>query len=250
MGRHRTESTVEAFRNIYASGGARAFWTGTGAKMVESASKGAILMVSKEALNESLLGAGTSPALAGALAGAGGGVCQVSIMAPCTFLVTGAVTGDKSITTWERARRTYAAKGIAGFYPGGTAIAFRQATNWASRQGFTEAARDRLKVTLHGRSDATLSRSQEVAAGVIGGTMACWNHPFEMARIEAQARAEAGQRALSMPQVFSLVVREQGVAGLFAGVVPRIGLGIWQTLFMVTGAKIVKQELAERGYIQ
>lgn len=234
---------------MYASGGPRAFWAGTSAKMVESASKGAILMAAKESLNDSLLAAGASPTAAGLLAGAGGGVAQVSIMAPCTFLVTGAVTGDKGVSTMERVRRTYAAKGVRGFYPGGTAIAFRQATNWASRQGFTEAVRERLKLHFHGSADAALTRSQEVCAGVVGGTLACWNHPFEMARIEAQARAEAGQRALSMPGVFSLVLKEQGPAGLFAGVIPRIGLGIWQTLFMVTGAKIVKQELRERGII-
>ena len=50
--------------------------------------------------------------LQGALAGAGGGLCQVSIMGPCTFLVTGAVTGDKSEGTMQRIRRTHAAKGI------------------------------------------------------------------------------------------------------------------------------------------
>ena len=37
---------------------------------------------------------------------------------------------------------------MQGFYPGGTAIAFRQMTNWASRQGFTEFVRDRAKVLL------------------------------------------------------------------------------------------------------
>jgi hypothetical protein len=36
-----------------------------------------------------------------------------------------------------------ASHGVKGFYPGGTAIAFRQATNWASRQGFTEGVRSR-----------------------------------------------------------------------------------------------------------
>ena len=40
MGRFRTESTLEAFMKIYASGGLPAFWQGTSAKMVESASKG------------------------------------------------------------------------------------------------------------------------------------------------------------------------------------------------------------------
>jgi hypothetical protein len=66
--------------------------------------------------------------------------------------------------------------------------------------------------------------------------MACWNHPFEVARIEAQARAAAGQPALSMPNVMRMVVAESGVTGLFTGLVPRVMLGIWQTLFMVTGA--------------
>jgi hypothetical protein len=30
-------------------------------------------------------------------------------------------------------------------------------------------------------------------SGIIGGTMACWNHPFEVARIEMQSRADQGQ---------------------------------------------------------
>ena len=58
----------------------------------------------------------------------------VGVMGPCTFLVTGAVNGDKSISTLQRVRAVYASQGLKGFYPGGTAIAFRQATNWASRQ--------------------------------------------------------------------------------------------------------------------
>ncbi len=156
---------------------------------------------------------------------------------------------------------------MKGFYPGGTAIAFRQATNWASRQGFTEAVRERcahaqrmcvitlasvlmlllhacfrrrFKVLFHGDAKAKLTKAEEVSAGVVGGTLACWNHPFEVARIEAQARAAAGQPSLSMVNVMRLVVAESGVTGLFTGLVPRIGLGIWQTLFMVTGAKIVR----------
>ena len=40
-----------------------------------------------------------------------------------------------------------------------------------------------------------------------------------------------------------LVVAESGMTGLFTGLVPRVMLGIWQTLFMVTGAKIVKDAL-------
>ena len=46
------------------------------------------------------------------LAGAGGGLCQVSIMGPCTYLVTGAVTGDRNVTTLQRIQRTWAAHGF------------------------------------------------------------------------------------------------------------------------------------------
>jgi hypothetical protein len=82
-------------------------------------------------------------------------------MGPCTFLVTAVVTGDKNMSVVKKAAEVWHAKGIKvrplvrprqrrvsrgspscdgmgwgcqGFYPGGTAIAFRQATNWASRQ--------------------------------------------------------------------------------------------------------------------
>ena len=176
-----------------------------------------------------------------------------------------------------------------GFYPGGTAIAFRQATNWASRQGFTEAVRERFKVLFHGDPNAKLTVAEEAWSGIIGGAhyngrgpggkdplhsinqsklhvrcrgladavpfhsildsttgaLACWNHPFEVARIEMQAAANAGEAPRSMMQVFQGIVKTEGVGGLFKGIVPRIGLGIWQTLFMVTGAKLLKRALAE-----
>lgn len=244
MGRFRSEGTIESLLNVYKSGGVGKFWAGTDAKMVESALKGAILMYSKEAFNNGLAGLGVNPGLAGALAGAGGGACQVVIMGPCTFLVTGKVTGDPNESTMSRIRRTYAAKGVKGFYPGGTAIAARQMTNWASRQGFTEAVRDRFKVQFHGDKEAKLTKGQEVGAGIIGGMLACWNHPFEVARIEMQARGDQGQKSLNMIQVFKLIVAESGPTGLFTGIVPRMLLGVWQTLFMVTGAKLVKDALA------
>lgn len=250
MGRYRNEGTIESFANVYRTGGGlKAFWKGTGAKMVESATKGGILMYSKENINAALLASGASPTLSGLAAGAGGGVCQVAVMGPCTYLVTGAVTGDQSISTMQRIRQTYARAGIRGFYPGGTAIAFRQATNWASRQGFTEAVRERFKLYFHGTHDAKLTKWQEVAAGTVGGTLACWNHPFEVARIEMQARGDQGQTSISMVQVFKEISKEHGIGGLFKGLVPRVCLGIWQTLFMVTGAKLVKDQLQESGML-
>jgi hypothetical protein len=305
MGRFRNETTMQAFVNIYknSGGGIRgvaAFWKGTSAKvriahpththththtlsltltlththththtrqLVESASKGSVLMFSKEMIKDSCLAMGMSPSTSGFLAGAGGGVCQVSVMGPCTYLVTALVTGDKSVTLSQRIVQTFRTQGVQGFYPGGVPIAFRQATNWASRQGFTDAVREAIKRVRHENpATAKLSVGEEVTAGIIGGTLSCWNHPFEVARIEAQSRAVAGQEKISMVQIFRNVMGEHGVQGLFKvgpfiplalthlhththahtpmqGVIPRIMLGIWQTTFMVTGANLIRDHI-------
>jgi len=246
MGRFRNESTMESFRALYKEGGVGKFWQGTSAKMVESATKGGVLLLSKESIKDSVMAAGISQTPAGFIAGAGGGICQVSVMGPCTFLVTAVVTGAGGKGgVMETASKTWAEKGIKGFYPGGSAIAFRQATNWASRQGFTDAVRTvMLSVTGgDGTGSGKLTVGQEVTSGMLGGMLACWNHPFEVARIEMQARAVAGETKKSMVQVLKDVHKEHGVHGLFQGVIPRIGLGIWQTLFMVTGAQLVRDYL-------
>lgn len=50
----------------------------------------------------------------------------MTVLGPCTFLVTAAVTGDKSISLWQQTVNTYKARGIGGFYHGGTALILRQ----------------------------------------------------------------------------------------------------------------------------
>lgn len=133
---------------------------------------------------------------------------------------------------------TYRRNGVSGFYRGGSAIAFRQATNWASRQGITEYIRG----TARGwKGTQKLTKGEEAMCGVIGGTLSSWNHPFEVARIEMQARANTGQSRLNMIQVFRMVLKEQGPLGLFQGIIPRIGLNIWQTLFMVSIVNMAKK---------
>lgn len=149
------------------------------------------------------------------------------------------MTGGKSTNALTIARETYAKNGVRGFYPGGSAIAIRQATNWASRQGLTEFVRIRVKRSKYGDEKHKLSKADEAMCGIIGGTLASWNTPFEVARIEMQARANAGQSKLSLPSVLKLVYREHGALGLFQGIIPRIGLNIWQTLFMVSLVHII-----------
>lgn len=240
MGRFRNESTIRAFHGVYRNGGGvSAFWAGFWPKMFESATKGAVLLVAKETLFDFGSKAGLSPTVAALAAGAGGGVAQVATMGPCTFLVTAAVTGDQNRGLATIVKDTYRKNGVKGFYPGGSAIAFRQATNWASRQGITEWVRGKVR----SRKGDQLTKGEEAMCGVVGGALSSWNHPFEVARIEMQARANAGQPPLSMIQVFRMVLKEQGPLGLFQGIIPRIGLNIWQTLFMVSLVHIIGKDI-------
>jgi len=184
------------------------------------------------------------------LAGAGGGAAQTVVIAPLTFIVTASVTGKPRADGTRESlssivARTYKTAGVRGFYPGGTAIALRQITNWSGRQGFCELSRDGVRKVMHGGAkDAKLTPGQEIVAGIIGGTLACWNHPIEVARIEAQARANAGEKGASMLGIWRDIVRERGPAGLFKGIVPRALLGVWQTLCMVTGVKLVQSAMS------
>jgi Mitochondrial carrier protein len=114
--------------------------------MVESFLKGGILMFSKEAIIRSTKKLGAGDVTASLVGGFGGGVAQVVVMGPCTYLVTAAVAGgDKTISTADRIASTFKTKGISGFYQGGTALMLRQGSNWASRQGFTDLIRNLLK---------------------------------------------------------------------------------------------------------
>lgn len=240
MGRHRSESTLEAFCHIYRRGGAGAFWTGLGPKMFESATKGGVLLVTKDAVREQLCSVGVHQSTAGFAAGAIGGIAQTAVIGPATFLNTAVVLGKQGVTSTSVFSKTWNEKGVMGFYKGASAIAARQASNWASRQGFTDAVRSRIALNKHGNARASLSTREEICAGVIGGLLSSWNHPFEVARIEMQARAAAGETEKSMVQVLRHIHAEYGISGLFKGLVPRIGLNIWSTLFLVSGANFLK----------
>ena len=246
MGTYRNEGTMEAFRNILNKKGVAGFWAGWQPKMVESFLKGGILLFSKEAIIRSSQQMGMSEVTSGLVGGFGGGVAQVTIMGPCTFLVTAAVTGDKSTSLFSKVSTTYKKYGIAGFYHGGTALILRQGTNWASRQGFTDIIRNYLK-NRHLKDGETsnkhikLSNAEEAIAGTIGGALSTWNQPFEVMRIEAQANASKGLPPKTFVQTYRHIVSESGYLGLFQGIIPRMGLCIAQTLFLVTVPHILKQ---------
>ena len=125
------------------------------------------------------MGAGpTVCALAGGLVG---GVAQSVVMTPAGVIFTSLNVNqgkkghenDNAITV---CKRIIDEKGFFGLYRGLSPMALRQATNWASRAGFTEICRTSLKLTQYGALG-------EIAAGAIGGVGSCWNTPIETVRV-------------------------------------------------------------------
>ncbi|KAL8275599.1 hypothetical protein Esti_000550 [Eimeria stiedai] len=214
MGRQVRESTLEAFRSVVRSKGLSGFWQGTSAKLVESASKGALsvstlalllLLLLQEAILRGCSSMGVPSKWGGFLAGAGGGACQTVVMGPCTFAVTALVNGEKGLRLGDTLKHAFKSQGVRGLYPGGSAIALRQMTNWASRQGFTEVARDKLLNRKRQRMQQQqlqqlqqqpqilkLSVGEELLSGCVGGALSTWNQPLEVARIQMQSAAVDG----------------------------------------------------------
>ena len=242
MGTYRNESTMQAFKSVYSRGGLKAFWKGWEPKMVESFLKGGILLFSKDAIIRATKGFGLGEVSSGLIGGFGGGVAQVVIMGPCTYLVTAAVTSDKSVSIIGHIKKTVATQGISGFYAGGVALILRQGTNWASRQGLTDFVRAQFKKRYDGNpKDVQLTVVEETMSGVVGGFLSTWNQPFEVMRIDAQARSAKGLPALGFVQTVKNIVTENGLLGLYQGVVPRAGICIWQTLCMVSIPYMLKK---------
>jgi hypothetical protein len=88
--------------------------------------------------------------------------------------------------------------------------------------------------------DVKLSVAEEALSGIIGGAISTWNQPFEVIRIEAQSRATKNLPPITFGQTYSHIVKESGFLGLFQGILPRMGLCIGQTLFLVTIPYLLK----------
>ena len=242
MGMNRREGAMESFGNIYRRGGVGAFWKGWQPKMVECFLKGGLLLFAKDGIIRASKTAGLSDVTAGVLGGFGGGCAQVVVLGPCTYLITAKVSevkGEASVSMTQRMVQTWQSQGLAGFYRGGTALMLRQGSNWASRQGLTDASRALIKSVNGG--GGKLSVGEEFLAGTIGGGLSVWNQPFEVCRIVQQHASARGLPSTTMMQTMSMIVKENGAMGLFQGAGPRAGLCVVQTLFMVTIPTLIKE---------
>lgn len=216
--------------------GVQGLWSGASARIAEGFFSGAVLLAGKEALRKAMLTSPVvtktlSPAIIGFVAGAGGGAAQAIVMAPTSYLVTATTANGGSVVA--AAKDVWSRKGIRGIYRGSPAVAARQATNWASRQGFTELIRPKIRVA---------GVPGEIIAGCLGGVLSSWNTPFEVARIESQSRLFSDEQTDHQHTLFETmqdIVKKRGVRGLYTGLGPRMCQACYQTVFLVCIPRIM-----------
>jgi len=210
---------------------------------IEASTKGAVLLfVASEAeFRAKVLGA--PDFLAGISGGMAGGVAQAyATMGFCTCMKTVEITKHKMAaqgvappSTFATFMDIYRKEGIRGINRGVNAVAIRQTTNWGSRFGLSRLAEQAIR-NVTGKDDSQkLGALEKVIASGLGGGLSAWNQPIEVIRVEMQSKTEDPNRPknLTVGKAFKYIYDSNGVKGLYRGVTPRIGLGIWQTVCMV-----------------
>jgi hypothetical protein len=242
-----TDTPYRAVRNIIQQeNGIWSLWTGTSSRTVEGALVGAVFMLGSVVTKTQMKLWGASPTVAALAGGLVGGVAQSVVMTPAGLIFTalnadpqkrllgptkkGSTSGSSNRGNQENAiqvvRRVVSEKGIAGMYVGIRPMCLRQATNWASRSGFTELSRTIFQLNKYGLLG-------ELGAGAIGGVCSCWNTPIETIRVYMQRDVSQGQSPQPMHVYWTTIVDQYGYVGLFRGVTPRAVQAIWQTVFLV-----------------
>ncbi|KAG9027812.1 Mitochondrial DNA replication protein yhm2 [Tulasnella sp. JGI-2019a] len=253
MAANRSQGMAQALATVWSRGGVAGFYQGLIPwAWIEASTKGAVLIFAASEIESRAMNSGISASAAGLLGGMGGGIAQAyATMGFCTTMKTveitrhkQAATGVKPMSTWAVFGDIYKREGIKGINKGVNAVAVRQCTNWGSRMGFARLAENWIR-GLRGKKDGEpLGVMDKIASSTIGGALATWNQPIEVVRVEMQSAAKntAADRPakLTVFNTLSYVYRNNGIKGLYRGVTPRIGLGIWQTICMVSFADYVK----------
>ena len=226
-----TQGPWEAARGIVKEGGILALWTGTPSRTIEGALIGGLFLVGSAFTKQQFLKLGMPPTLAALGGGVVGGIAQSLAMTPAGMVFTSlnankGKTGHENDTALSVTKRIIQEKGIRGMYSGNMPMVIRQASNWASRAGFTEVARTTLGMSKYGLLG-------EIGSGVIGGVGSCWNTPIETVRVCMQRDISQGKPAGTMGDYLTSIRERDGIPGLFRGVTPRAIQAIWQTCFLV-----------------
>ncbi|KAI5475816.1 hypothetical protein MNV49_000827 [Pseudohyphozyma bogoriensis] len=257
MASQRGDSMGTALKKVWARGGVLGFYQGLIPwAWIEASTKGGVLLFTAAEIETATTALGVAPSLAGLLGGMGGGIVQAyATMGFCTCMKTAEITRSKMSaqgvappSTWKLFGDMWKEGGIRGINKGVNAVALRQMTNWGSRMGFARLAEQGIRKS-RGLSDSEkLGTWEKIAASTIGGAAGCWNQPIEVVRVEMQSMAKTTSanrpEKLTVGNTLAYIYKENGIKGLYRGVTPRIGLGIWQTVCMVSFADVVKEYIA------
>ncbi|KAK2624247.1 hypothetical protein QTJ16_006197 [Diplocarpon rosae] len=251
MAANRGDGFASALTRIWGRGGVLGFYQGLIPwAWIEASTKGAVLLfvASEGEYYARTFGAGDFTA--GISGGILGGVAQAyATMGFCTCMKTVEITksklaaaGVKPPSTFATFMDIYRKEGIKGINKGVNAVAIRQMTNWGSRFGLSRLAEQGIrKVT--GKEDGTkLGPWEKILASALGGGLSAWNQPIEVIRVEMQSKTDDPNRPKKMTvgNTAKYIYSNNGLKGLYRGVVPRIGLSVWQTVCMVAMGDIAK----------
>lgn len=186
---------------------------------------------------------GAKDFLAGITGGMAGGVAQAyATMGFCTCMKTVEITkhkiAAKGVTppsTFATFMDIYRKEGIRGINRGVNAVAIRQTTNWGSRFGLSRLAETGIRKVSGKEDGQKLNSAEKILASGLGGGLSAWNQPIEVIRVEMQSKTEDPNRPknLTVGKTMKYIYSNNGLRGLYRGVTPRIGLGVWQTICMV-----------------
>ena len=218
---------------------------------IEASTKGAVLLFVASEAEYYAKNFGASNFVAGIGGGMTGGLAQAyATMGFCTCMKTVEITkhkvaaqGMKPPGTMETFMSIYRAEGIRGINKGVNAVAVRQVTNWGSRFGLSRVAETGIRRVTGKDHGEKLGAFEKILASGLGGGLSAWNQPIEVIRVELQSKAEDPNRPKKM-NVFNAakyIYSTNGMKGLYRGVTPRIGLGVWQTICMVALGDIAKE---------
>lgn len=255
MAANRSLSLLQSAKLVWSRGGVLGFYQGLIPwAWIEASTKGAVLLFVSSEAEYHFKTFGFNNFGAGIGGGIVGGVAQAYLtMGFCTCMKTVEITRHKQAavgaaqqTSFQVFKEIYAKEGIKGINKGVNAVAIRQMTNWGSRFGFARLAEDAIKRVTGKGSEDKLSSVEKIAASAIGGGLSAWNQPIEVIRVEMQSKTADPNRPknLSVVGAFKYIYSNNGVAGLYRGVAPRIGLGIWQTIFMVGFGDMARELVA------
>jgi hypothetical protein len=140
-------------------------------------------------------------------------------------------------------------QGIRGVNKGVNAVALRQISGWASRMGIAKFTEGQIRKFGNTPASQKLTVAQTIGASVVGGTLSCWNQPFEVIRVEMQSMNKSAQHTTkpTMLSTTKYIYHQNGLRGFTRGIIPRIGVASWATVVMVALGDIVKEKLNKRS---